>query len=363
MNHRLWGFILIAAALVATATLEAQAQVCTGPGTGTQPFSFLQSGFSQQLFATAPGAYPGVAFAPNGDLWIGEGPNTSFPNTPSFFFRFSSTATTVIHGTTVHVEVQGSPFASNGGTGVTNGFNGNLYSNTVAGIVMLDPNTASLLAGPFGPKGDGLGIATDPQTGNLVYVGQNSTLFFVNPALTTAGTFSTATAGRALDGIYFDPTGDFLFVALSRPESGLGVINRQGALVQVIPNPGGVPGSFCVGTDGVAFHKAPDFVVSANRDGTMTRYDFPNGDFTQPPTVSPFASGGFRGDFSQVGRDACLYVSQLGTRFSDMTVSLAPSVVQICPSFAPPPGVIPASFVIGDGNAVVGDSVTFWGAQ
>jgi hypothetical protein len=269
----------------------------------------------------------------------------------------------VIHGTTIHLAEPGSPFAANIGTGLTNGIDGNLYSNTISGVVKLDPNTGAHLEGPFGPAGNGLGIATDPQTGNLVYVGANSRLFVVDPGFTTSGTFSAATAGRALDGIYFDPTGDFLFVALSLPQSGLGVVNRHGDIVQVIPNPGGVPGAFCVGTDGVAFHNAPDFVVSTNRNGTMTRYDFPNGDFIQPPAVSAFASGGFRGDFTQVGPDACLYVTQLGTRFSDMTVSLDRSVVRICPNFAPPPGVVSAPFVIGDGNADVGDSVTFWGAQ
>lgn len=355
-------FIFIAAAL-AGAVLEAQAQICTGPGTGAEPFSFLQSGFSQQLFATAPNLHTAVAFAPDGDLWWGQGPNLSFPLTPPLLGRVSLTSTTVIHGTTIHLQEPGSPFAANIGTGLTNGIDGNLYSNTVSGVVKLDPNTGAHLGGPFGPAGNGLGITPDPQTGNLVYVGANSRLFFVNPGLTTTGTFSVATVGRALDGIYFDPTGDFLFIALSLPQSGLGVVNRQGDIVQVIPNPGGVAGSFCVGTDGVAFHKAPDFVVSTDRNGTMTRYEFPNGDFTQPPAVSIFGSGGFRGDFTQVGPDSCLYVTQLGTRFSDMTVSLDRSVVRICPSFVPPPGVVSTPFVIGDANADVGDSVTFWGAQ
>ncbi len=348
-------FVLILVSVVSEG-LVAQAQLCTGPGTGTEPFSSLQTGFSQQLFATS-GAYGGVAFAPNGDLWTDLGPNIFFPSTPSLLFRFSLSSTVVVNSTTIHPQVPGSPFTTDVGTGLTNGFGGNLYSNTVSGVVMLDPNTGSLLAGPFGPKGSGLGIATDPQTGNLVYVGaDDSTLFFVDPAFTKSGTFSTAAAGTFLDGIYFDPTGNFLFVAGSAFfvggvfQSGLGVVNRQGNLVQAIPNPGGVVGSFCVGPDGVAFHTAPTFVVSNNRDGTMTRYDFPNGDFTQPPTLSTLASGGFRGDFTQVGPDNCLYVTQLGTRFSDSTLSFDPSVVRICPDFVPPPGVKPPTCPIGGGG-------------
>ena len=349
MSRFVLHFTLITIAAIA---VEARAQDCTGPGAGAQPFFFLQSGFSQQLFATDPTSYTAIGFAPNGDLWWGLGPNIFFPTTPSTLARFSSTSTAQVHATTVHVLEPGSPFASTVGTGMTNGFSGNLYSNTMLGIVMLDPNTGSLLAGPFGPAGSGLGIATDPQTGNLVYVGADGgTLFFVDPALTASGIFATATSGRDLDGIYFDPTGNFLFAALSLPEAGLGVVNRQGNLLQVIPNPGGgVPGSFCDGPDGVAFHRAPDFVVSTNRNGTMTRYDFPNG-FAQPPVVSIFASGGFRGDFTQVGSDSCLYVSQDGTRFNDTTVSLDRSVVHICPNFVAPPGINPApGRMTGDGR-------------
>jgi len=130
----------------------------------------------------------------------------------------------------------------------------------------------------------------------------------------------------------------------------------MGNIVQFIPNPpAGVVGSFFVGTDGVPFHTAPGFVVSNNRDGTMTRYDFPNGDFTQPPALSTFAAGGFRGDITNVGPDNCLYVTQRGTRFDDGT-TLSPlpnSLVRICPNFVPPPGLNPPKFVIGDLDAIV----------
>ena len=55
----------------------------------------------------------------------------------------------------------------------------------------------------------------------------------------------------------------------------------------------------------------PKFVVTNNEnDGTMTRFDFPNDDYTQAPTVTVFASGGFRGDLTQVGSDGCIYSTQ-----------------------------------------------------
>ena len=92
--------------------------------------------------------------------------------------------------------------------------------------------------------------------------------------------------------------------------------------------------------DGIAFHAvAPQFVVTNNTDGTMTRFDFPGNDFTQPPVQSVFASGGFRGDLSQVGADGCLYLTQEGTRCLDGTTLFDNSVVRICGGFAPPPGV------------------------
>ena len=85
-------FVLVAIAFVSAAP-EVQAQECTGPGTGAQPFTFLQSGLSQRLFATSRIPYSAVAFAPNGDLWWGNGPNVFFPNNASYLARRLSSAT------------------------------------------------------------------------------------------------------------------------------------------------------------------------------------------------------------------------------------------------------------------------------
>jgi hypothetical protein len=68
----------------------------------------------------------------------------------------------------------------------------------------------------------------------------------------------------------------------------------------------------------------------------MTRFDFPADDYTQVPAQSVFASGGFRGDLSQVGADGCIYLTQGGTRYNDGTTTLENSLVRICGGFAPP---------------------------
>ena len=141
--------------------------------------------------------------------------------------------------------------------------------------------------------------------------------------------------GASSDGILFDPTGGSLFAA-NRSGPGaysLAIIDSStGALVQHVP--------LSTEPDGIAFKASPPrFVVSGNTDGTMTRFDFPGDDYTQPPTQSVFASGGFRSDLSQVGSDGCLYQSQSGTRYDDGTTTGDNSLVRICPGFAPPAGV------------------------
>src|SRR5262249_31477785 len=141
-----------------------------------------------------------------------------------------------------------------------------------------------------------------------------------------------STTGAFIDGIAFDPTGDFLFLS-NRTLNVVTILARDGSLVQNSPVIVGVP-------DGITFHATtPKFVVTNNNDGTMTRLDFPADDFTMPPALSVFASGGFRGDLTQVGSDGCVYLTQDGTRFDDGTTSLDDSLVRICGGFAPPSGV------------------------
>jgi hypothetical protein len=336
-----------------------------GPLPAQQPFPFLQPGLSQELFATNPlplGEIDGgIAFAPNGDLWVDSCNRGKL-------FRFLASETEIVNGTSVHPPAAGSPLMISAGCGLTNHPDGTLYLNTSLGIVNMDAGTSAQLRPVFGPPGNGLGIAVDPQTSNLVYVGGAAGSCFgappcvivsVNPITAAATVVAQLAPSDAtfVDGIFFDPSGNFLLLAVRTPSQGLTVLNRSGAVVQHIPM-STIP-------DGVAFHTAPDFVVTNNNGGSITRFDFPGGDFTAPPARSLLASGGFRGDLAQVGPDGCLYATQAGSAFADGTFSGDNSVVRICPGFIPPPGVIPApgSFVIGDLDASVGNQVTFWGAQ
>jgi DNA-binding beta-propeller fold protein YncE len=123
--------------------------------------------------------------------------------------------------------------------------------------------------------------------------------------------FSTVTTGNVVDGIAFDPTGNFLFMANDVPSGRLTIVDRSGGLVQQV--------NMSVNPDGIAFHAAtPKFVVTNNTNGTMTRFGFPGNDFTMVPVQSVFASGGSYGDLAQVGPDGCLYAAQGGgTRYDD----------------------------------------------
>jgi hypothetical protein len=300
--------VAVAAILVALPAGGARAS-------GALPFTFLAPGYTQELYATDGPFAAGVAFAPDGDPLLGFGT----------LLRVDAATTISQHGSTYHPVslVNGS---SPQALGIVNAFDGSVYANQYNGVVKLDGTTGAVVAGPFGAPGNELGIALDPQTGNLVYVGADGMIHFVDAALTTQGVFSTQAVYA--DGINFDPTGNFLFTSSG---GGLTVLDRFNHLVRAIPLAGG-----CC-TDGIAFHEdAPRFVVSNNTDGTVTRYDFPGNDFTQVPTQSLLASGGFRGDLLQVGRDRCAYLTQSTTRFDDGAISGAGSLVRLCPGFASP---------------------------
>lgn len=280
----------------------------------SNPFPFLASGFTQTLYATNVPGIGGVAFAPNGGPMVVD----------EMIHQTDPTTTVLMDGSNVHPVTTITPTAPLY-FGVVNGKNGALYANTHASVEEID-QSGNVLLGPIGPAGNGFGIAVDPTNGNLVYPDENGNISWVNESLTSVGVFAS---GASSEGLTFDPSGSFLFAA----EFGAGIneYNSSGALVQNIPNTSS--------PDGMAFFAGtPNFLVSNNNDGSITRYDFPNGNFTQAPVQSVFASGGYRGDLSGVGPDGCLYVTQEGTNFGDGTTSTAGSLVQICPESIPPTG-------------------------
>jgi hypothetical protein len=290
------------------------------------PFLFMQAGFTQEVWAPSPEFMGGVAFAPDDDVWV---TNCSFFN--GTLRRFDAQSTVVVNGTVIHPQILNQ--ASSVGCGITNHPDGFLYSNTSLGVTRQNANTGLPAGGPFGPGGNALGIAPHPLTLELAYVGSGGEIFAVDPAFTTSRTLSTAVQGSFVDGIFFDPSGAFLFTATRTGGFRVSIIDASnGNLVQHVP--------LASEPDGIAFHAtAPKFVVTNNTDGTMSRLDFPGDDFTQPPVVTLFANGGFRGDLSQVGSDGCLYLTQNGTRYDNGTVTFENSVVRVCGGFDPPPGV------------------------
>jgi len=323
--------------------------------TATSPFSTLEAGFNQTLYASGPtsGLFGGVAFAPNGDLWV-DGCSSGGGS----LHRFSAASTYTQDGNILHSETT---VSSNAGCGLTNGPNGDLYSNTFNGVAVINASTG-VASNTIGLPGNALGITVDPQTGNLVYVGadcldqgNSCTIYSLNPSTGVSSTFATVPAGTAtfVDGIAFDPTGNYLFLSDRAPNFSLLILNRSGAVVQQV--------AMTSQPDGIAFHVNPTFVATNNNDGTISQFTFPSGGFADAPTITQLASGGFRGDLAQVSpTNSCLYVTQEGTNFADGTVDTTDnSIVQICPGFVPPvqpdlPGPpINVKAVPGRGSATV----------
>ncbi len=319
MNAKILVFLVVTS-IVSCATWTARAIAA--------PFTFLQAPFTQEVFGVAPTFIGGLAFAPDGDVWADE---CLFGGSP--LFRFDLQTTIIVNSTTIHPLVAGSPFASAAGCGLTNHPDGTLYSNTSAGVTNLDADTAASLRAAFGPGGDALGMTTSPVTGEIIYAGSDGTIQAVDPVTMTSRVFSSVTTGDFIDGLFFDPSGAFLFASNRSPTRELTIIDSStGNLVQNVP--------LTAEPDGIAFRAvAPKFVVTSNTDGTMTRFDFPSDDFSMTPSVSQFASGGFRGDLTQVGADGCLYITQDGTRYDDGTTDGNDSVVRICSGFAAPSGI------------------------
>jgi len=335
-SSRLW--LTAAAAVLCALAIPALASA-------GQSFLFLQPGFTQAIYGVSPAFMGGVAFAPDADPWVDQCSTDGSPMT-----RFDGSSTYVVNGTTLH---QGTVFPSSAGCGLANGINGNVYTNTFAGVRELDPDTGAPIGGPFGPTGNALGIALDPQTGDLVYVGSDGTLYRVDESLTVASTFSTVTTGNFVDGVAWSPDGNFVFLSNRLPSTRLTILDRNGNLVQHVP--------MTSEPDGIAFHAStPKFVVTNNTSTDMTRFDFPGDDYTQVPVQSVFASGGFRGDLSQVGADSCLYLTQDGTRYDDGTMTAEDSLVQICGGFAPPIPTADLSITkTGPATAQSGGTITY----
>jgi hypothetical protein len=337
--HR-W-ILFVAASLILTA--GASGDHTTGSG---KSFTFLEPGFTQEITGVTPHFMGGVAFAPDGDAWVND---CAFSGSELHRFDIQGIAPEVF-GTRLHPE---SVVPSNAGCGMTNHPDGFIYSNTGLGVVQIDGATGTPTGNRIGPPGNALGIAPDPQTGDIVYVAENCRftgncdILTVDPNTGLSSVFVSLSGFNFVDGIYFNPDGSKLFLAKRSPGFAVTVIDRNspgartGVFNRDIPLP--------TEPDGIAFHE-DGFVVTANTDGTMSKI------VPGPDTVTLFASGGGRSDLSQVGADSCLYVTQdLFTRYDDGTVTQQSSLVRICPGFVPPPGAGKAGRLSGGGSVFMAD--------
>jgi cysteine-rich repeat protein len=334
----------IRAALLALLAVPLTANHGLGNG---HSFLFLQPGFTQEIFGVADSMLGGVAFAPDEDPWVTE---CQFSGSPLHRYDAQGVAPEV-NGTRLHPETI---VPSSAGCGLTNRSDGFLYSNTSGGVTQLNASTGAYTGLTFGAGGNALGITVNPLNGQIVYVAADGDTLLTAPVGGASSVFSTAANPGRVDGIFFHPTGQFLFAANRTPTFRLTIIDSAGALVQDVP--------MTSEPDGIAFHASPPkFVVTNNINGTMTRFDFPGDDFTQVPVQSVFASGGFRGDLSQVGADGCLYLTQDGTRYDNLVVTTENSLVRICGGFAPPlcgNGTLDPGEQCDDGNTTGGDGCT-----
>ncbi len=374
--------LAILAALAAVAGVRAL-------GSGQSFNGGLESGYLQELYGVADlGTDPsdpttartvlgGVAFAPDGDTWAADC-EFGFAGTVLHRFDAGTNSPTLNNTSTLHPH---STVATSGGCGLVNHPDGtHMYSNSAVGVFQLDASTGVQTATfplTAAKPGNSLGIAIDPNSHHVLYVGAAChpglptlldllgtplqpgtvcTIYDLDPVSGSVTDFATV-GSEFIDGIYFDPSGTYLFAANRDPFGGghsLLVLRRPENSVPNTSFPQFVQSvPLASEPDGVAFHAAsPKFVVTNDEEGgTMTKVTFPGDDYTAVPVVTTFAAGGFRGDLLQVGADGCIYATQgrdylatdFGTRYDDGTVTSEDSIVRICSEtgdgFVPPPGV------------------------
>jgi hypothetical protein len=185
----------------------------------------------------------------------------------------------------------------------------NLYvaRQEVAGggdIAQLNPATGEVIrvvASGFEP----LGIATDPNTGDLFVSVENEPIKRIaNP---TSGSPTVTDYGEALsdpDGIVFGPDGTLY------AEDG-------GELIATTGPTSADPGisanvGFVSEADGITVAETtnpnePPFLAVNSNDGSITKVSLGAGS----PTYTPMVTDGTRGDLTAVGPDSCLYATQL----------------------------------------------------
>ncbi len=322
----------------------------------------LYPSLTQELWLVGNGPedlFSGIAFDRAGNVWLSDG------TTPTLrHYGGGPLPESQAHGSkTVHLVDKTSPNPGHGITLIRDMVNdrtdkGVMYGLTPQGVVKFSTDDGSWLAGPYLPPGAAAGylaIAVSPADGTLYFEAKRTTtnaigIFRCGPNLTGGQLVYPQDTDLDIiheaDGMVFEPTGQYLFVALDGDQA-IRVLQPSAPpasmVVQTFSTVG--PGHPANNPDGLAFHDCGDpFLVSSDNSGALSRYVFPPGDYSAPPTIGYLATGGFRGDFVKVGGDK-LYAIQThqlanepyglihGTRYDDGTVSTSSSVVRVGPCF------------------------------
>jgi hypothetical protein len=214
-------------------------------------------------------------------------------------------------------------------------------------IAQLNPATGEVIrvvASGFQP----LGIATDPNTGDLFVSVENEPIKRIaNP---TSGSPSVTDYGETLsdpDGIVFGPDGTLY-------------VEDEGELIATAGPSSADPGvstnvGFVSEADGIAVAETtnpnePPFLAVNTNDGSVTKVSFGS----DSPTYTPMVTDGTRGDLTAVGPDSCLYATQLES------IEKVTAADGTCPFYPTSPfhcsdriaGVSPVSAHVAIGTAV-----------
>jgi hypothetical protein len=390
-----------ATVLVAALACCAVAIKADGPG---HSFTMLTSPFTQELYGVTASPVVvdgvdaflgGVAFTPDGDVWAPECLGYQYHR----FDRQGRVSDG--HGGSVRPETLldlSTYMPAPIGCAVVNhpSYSGipAVFANTTTGLWPLDAVTGAPVLGgsvnsPTTHAGSGRGIDIDPgdtPAFSVLYTGADCdpamrpsatacTLWSYHPIQNATAGFARFTRGPAesIESVHFSPDGSYVFATYRDSAT-----STQGLIVLARRNPpllarNAIDNAQIIRRitmssmpQGVAFRTAGDFAVTLNEDGTMTRLTFPSAGFSGAPTLSTFASGGFRGGALRVGADECIYATQgrtsggsSGVRYGDDAVAPNDSVVRICGGFAAAPGVAGAEWTPEPGS-ISGSAFVDW---
>lgn len=275
-----------AAAAVLALALPGSASAIQGSGVAVSPFA---TGFTSDATGIGP---VGLAFDRSNRLFVAASDDR--------LYRFDGPgAADAAH------RVGGSPLAGRP-RGLAFDNTGAFYAafKGAGEVVQLDPGSGAVLRVVASGLGCPLGLAADPNSGDL-YASEPCGHRVVRiqaptspaPAATTFASGFNDIDGITvgLDGtIYTVDTGNIIAIAgPAAPGAG------QQRVIAKVPVADGI----ALGQD--ASNKLAFLLVNRN-DGTITRV----GLGTNPPTYTDVVNGGSRGDFAAVGFDGCMYATQ-----------------------------------------------------